>query len=92
MRAVVFLLLGFALRAQDALEIVRKSVERDQSNWLHMRDYTWTILQSEKHLNADGSLKWEQSEQWETVVLDGEPHHRHLAKNGQPLSPADQRK
>jgi hypothetical protein len=92
MKAALLIFLAFVLHAQTAEEIVRKSVERDQSNWLHMRDYTWTILQSEKELNANGTLKSEQTEQWETVVLDGQPHHRHLAKNGQPLSPADQRK
>lgn len=92
MKAWIPLLLAFGLYAQDARQIVEKSVDRDQSNWLHMGDYTWTIDQKEQQLNSNGTVKSEQTEKWETVVLDGEPHHRNLEKNGEPLSAAEQRK
>ena len=43
-----------ALCAQDAREIVRKSVELDQANWLRMKDYTWVARNTERHLDSQG--------------------------------------
>ncbi len=81
-----------ALPAQDAREIVRKSVELDQANWLRMKDYTWIAKETERSLDSKGQVKSEQSEQWETVVLYGEPHRRMLERNGKPLADAEKRK
>jgi hypothetical protein len=92
-RLVPFLLAAApALFAQDAREIVRKSVELDQSNWHRMRDYTWIARQTERSLDSSGQVKGEKTEEWETVVIYGEPHHRMLQRNGKPLSEEDQRK
>ena len=85
-------LLGSALFAQDAREIVRKSVELDQANWLRMKDYTWIANETERHLDSKGQVKSEESSKWETVVLYGEAHRRMLERNGKPLSSNDQRK
>lgn len=76
----------------DPLAIVRKSVELDQSNWQRMKDYTWIARQTDRLLDSDGHVKSEKSEQWETVVVFGEPHHRMLERNGRPLSGDEQRK
>jgi hypothetical protein len=81
-----------ALPAQDAREIVRKSVELDQANWLRMKDYTWIAKETERSLDSKGQVKSEQSEQWETVVLYGEPHRRMLERNGKPLTDGERRK
>lgn len=80
------------LWAQDAREIVRKSVELDQANWLSMKNYTWTAKETEKHLGSDGRVKSEESKRWETVILYGEPFRRMLERNSKPLSPGEQRK
>ena len=80
------------LIAQDAREIVRKSVELDQANWLRMKDYTWIANETERHLDSKGQVKSEESSKWETVVLYGEPHRRMLERDGKPLSSGDQRK
>src|SRR5579872_5539411 len=61
------------LNAQDAREIIRKSVELDQLNWLQMKHYTWTAFQTEKSLDSQGAVKSEKTEKWETVVLYGRP-------------------
>ena len=37
-------------------------------------------------------MKSEKTEEWETVVIYGEPHHRMLERDGKPLSAPDQRK
>lgn len=81
-----------ALLAQDAQEIVRKSVELDQSNWQRMKDYTWVARQTDRLLDSSGQVKSQKTEEWETVVIYGEPHHRMLERNGKPLSTEDQRK
>ncbi len=78
------------LSAQDAREIIRKSVELDQSNWLQMKNYTWTATQTEKSLDSQGAVKSQKTEKWETVVLYGEPFRRKLERNGKPLTPSEQ--
>lgn len=85
---------GFAigLYAQDAREIVRKSVELDQANWLRMKDYTWIGRSTERHLDSSGKMKSEESKEWETIILSGEPYRRMLKRNGEPLSPDESRK
>ena len=76
----------------DAREIVRKSVELDQSNWQRMKDYTWIARQTDRVLDSNGQVKSQKTDEWETVVVYGEPHHRMLERNGKPISAEDQRK
>jgi hypothetical protein len=78
--------------AQDAREIVRKSVELDQANWLRMKDYTWIANETDRSLDSKGQVKSTESSKWETVVLYGEPHRRMLERNGKPLTADEQRK
>jgi hypothetical protein len=91
--SVAFLsLLVCGLQAQDAREIVRKSVELDQANWLRMKDYTWIAKETERHLDSKGQVKSEDSKSWETVILYGEAHRRMLEKDGKPLADDERRK
>ena len=83
---------GTGLHAQDAREIVRKSVELDQANWLRMKDYTWIANETEHSLDSKGQVKSTETSKWETVVLYGEPHRRMLERNGKPLTADEQRK
>lgn len=83
---------GLASAAEDAREIVRKSVELDQANWLRMKDYTWKARSVEKHFDGAGKVKSTEENAWETVILDGEPYRRMLERNGRPLTPAEQKK
>ena len=92
MRLLYLLLLPAMLSAQDAREIVRKSVELDQLNWLRMKDYTWVARLTDRHLDSHGNVQSEEKQAWETVVLYGEPCRRTLERNGQPLSADEQRK
>ena len=78
--------------AQDPREIVRKSVELDQVNWLRMKDYTWIARSAERHLDSHGRVKSEERQAWETLILDGQPYRRTLEKAGHPLPPGEQRK
>lgn len=87
-----FLVAAAALHAQDALEIVRKSVELDQSNARRARDYTWTGRRVERQLDAAGRVKSEKREAWETIILYGEAYRKYTERNSQPLSPSELRK
>jgi len=90
MQAAALSTLG--LCAEDVREIVRKSVELDQVNWLRMKDYTWVARNTERRLDSKGNTKSTETESWETLVLYGEPHRRVLERNGKPLPPEEQRK
>ncbi len=80
------------LCAEDPREIVRKSVQMDQANWLRMKDYTWVARLVERHLDSKGQVKAENKQAWETVILYGEPHRRMLERDGKALPPDEQRK
>jgi hypothetical protein len=84
----------FAVSAfpQDAREIVRRSVELDQANWLRMADYTWIGHLRERHFDSHDRVTSDHQEAWETIVLDGEPFRRDLERDGQPLAGDEQRK
>jgi hypothetical protein len=84
--------LATGLAAQDAHEIVRRSVELDQTNWLRMQDYTWIARSSERHFDSGGKMKSTEGSAGETVMLDGEPYRRMLERDGRPLPPAEQKK
>src|SRR5262249_16108516 len=79
-------------RAQDAREIVRKSVERDQTNWCRAPDYTWTARRVDRQLDSSRKSKSEKKEAWETVILKGEAHRRFTERNSKPLPDAELRK
>jgi hypothetical protein len=78
--------------AQDAREIVRKSVELDQVNWLRMADYTWVAEYRERHFDSRNRVTSEHQEAWETLVLDGQPYRRMLEREHKPLTAEQQRK
>jgi hypothetical protein len=93
MRLIALALISAAtLCAQDAREIVRKSVELDQVNWLRMKDYTWIAHETERNIDSHGGVKSVKTETWETLVLYGQPHRRILERDSKPLPPDEQRK
>jgi hypothetical protein len=76
--------------AQDPRELVRRSISQDQLDWVRMQDYTWQARSVERHFNSQGKVESTRRESWETLILDGQPHRRMLARDGKPLSPAEQ--
>jgi hypothetical protein len=88
-RILLLLVLPIALFAQDAREIVRKSVEHDQTNWRRARDYTWTVHRVER---TGEKKKSEKRESWETVILYGQPHRRFTERNSKLLTADELRK
>jgi hypothetical protein len=92
MRLLIFGVLPAFLWAQNAQEIVRKSVALDQANWRRAQDYTWTVHRVERRLESKGKVKSEKRESWETTILYGQPHRRYTERNNHPLTPDELRK
>ncbi len=78
--------------AQDAREIVRRSVELDQANWARRADYTWNEEDRERHFDSHNRMTAEHQEAWETLVLDGEPYRRMLQRDFKPIPEEEQKK
>jgi hypothetical protein len=78
--------------SQDAQEIVRRSIQLDQTNWIRMADYTWVGRSVERHFDSHNHVTSEHQEAWETVILDGRPYQRMLERDGKPLAGDEQRK
>jgi hypothetical protein len=91
-RLLVLVAMASALPGQDAREIVRKSVELDQSNSRRARDYTWTARRVERQLDSAGKVKSRKTESWETIILYGEPHRKYTERAGRLLSADELRK
>jgi hypothetical protein len=84
---------GYAQDARpDPREIVRKSVQLDQLNWLRRKDYTWIRREKERQFDSHGAVKSTDERAWEIVVLDGEQSARMVERNGKPLPPDEDRK
>ena len=80
-----------AALAQDARDIVRRSIAQDQLDWMRMKDYTWQAQSVERHFDTRGKVQSTKREKWETLILYGQPHRRLLEKDGSPLSPEEAR-
>ena len=89
--ALLLLLTVAGAWAQDPHELVRRSIARDQLDWVRMKDYTWQAHSTEKHLDSHGKVVSTKRETWETLMLDGQPYRRTLERDGKPLSPEEQR-
>ncbi|HTX37187.1 MAG TPA: hypothetical protein VME43_19290 [Bryobacteraceae bacterium] len=99
MRSVLPLLACLAVSAfsqagggEDPREIVRRSVQLDQANWIRMADYTWVMRLRERHFDSHDRVTSDHSEAWENFILDGQPFQRTLERDGKPLPAAEKQK
>jgi len=88
---LLVLVAGAVARAQDPVELVRRSIAQDQLGWVRMKDYTWQAQSVEKHLDSHGKVVSTKRESWETLMLEGQPYRRTLQRDGKPLSEFEQR-
>lgn len=89
------LVAGFAMScawSQDPLDIIRKSLDRDEANSKQLRNYTYQERQENREYDGNGQLKKDESETHEIMILSGISVSRLIAKNGQPLSAKDAQK
>jgi len=87
----VILTAGAAL-AQNAQDIVQKSVERDWTDYSSRKDYTYQERLEIREYGSDGNLNKKRSETNEVLVLEGRPYDRLVARDGRPLNEKDARK
>ncbi|MBL8219818.1 MAG: hypothetical protein JNL62_11345 [Bryobacterales bacterium] len=81
-----------ALSAQDALEIVRRSVQHDQANWERAKNYTYVVRSTMRERDSGGKVKKTEAEAEEIYILYGEPYEKRIEKDGKPLPAEEQRK
>src|SRR5438270_13540676 len=78
------------LSAQDAREIVRRSVQLDERNTEAARNYTYLQRQLEGQFDGGGKIKEEKLRTWDVTMQDGSPYRRLVARNDQPISADEQ--
>jgi hypothetical protein len=86
---VVACLFATPLPAEEAVSIVRRSVERDRVNFERARDYTFLERTAVREYDGRGRLKKSESETFDVLILGGRPYKRLTAKDDRPLSPAE---
>ncbi len=74
----------------DAQAIVRESLTRDWRDVEARRNYTFVRHTVEKEYSG-GKVASTNEKTYDVVILYGQPYSRLVAKNGQPLSPGDER-
>ena len=81
-----------SLWAQDPLEIVRRSLDRDLSNFERLKDYTYQQREENREYDAHGKVKKTESETSDVLILAGRPYERVIARNDKAVSEKDARK
>jgi hypothetical protein len=83
---VLAVLAAAAARAEDAREIVRKSVDLDERNGAIARNYTFLELNVQRQFNGQGDVKSTRSRTFDVTVQEEFPYRRLVARDSQPLS------
>ena len=91
---VLLLALGAAAqeRQPDAVEIVRRSVERDWTDFESRKNYTYQERSEFRQFRRDGKVASSQSETNEILILGGRPYERLTARNDRPLPAREARR
>jgi len=79
-------------RALDPLEIVRRSVERDWTDYESRKNYTYDERSEFRQYSRDGRLANSRSETNEVLILAGRPYERLTARDDRPLPERETRK
>jgi len=79
------------LAAQDAAEIVRRSLAEDAASAAIARNYTF--MENQELRTRDGNkVRVRESNTYDVTLLEGSPYRRLVARDGKPLSGDEQRK
>lgn len=91
-RWLLIALIAVPVFGQSAVEIIRKSVDRDLNNFERQRDYTYQEREQDREFNANGAVSKTESETREIMILAGRPYEKLIARNGKPLDEKEARK
>jgi hypothetical protein len=93
MRLIALIALSTALSfAQDARQIVLRSLELDSRNERIARNYTFVARNETRQVDGQGRLKQRRVLTYDVTLLEGSPYTRLIARDDKPLSPAEERK
>jgi hypothetical protein len=80
------------LNPGSALDIVRRSVDRDWTDYSQLKNYTYQETLESRQFDKNGKLSRTESQTYEEMVLVGQPYERLIARDGAPLAPKDAQK
>ena len=80
------------VHAQDPTEIIRRSVERDATNFERFKNYTFLERVEERRYGRNGNLTSKDIETDEFMVLGGRPYGKLVEHDDKPLSAKEARK
>ncbi|MGC9969972.1 MAG: hypothetical protein ABSE56_05220 [Bryobacteraceae bacterium] len=93
MRLFALIALSTALSfAQDARQIVLRSLELDSRNERIARNSTFVERNESREVDGQGRLKQHRVLTHDVTLLEGSPYTRLIARDDKPLSPAEERK
>jgi hypothetical protein len=79
-------------RAQDATDIIRRSVERDAYNFERFKNYTFLERVEERRYGRSGDLSSKEIQTYEFMVLGGRPYGKLVERDDKALPAKDARK
>jgi hypothetical protein len=93
-RKAVFLALGtlFIVEAQDATDIIRRSVERDAYNFERFKNYTFLERVEERRYGRGGNLSFKEIQTYEFMVLGGRPYGKLVERDDKSLPAKEARR
>ncbi|HZT34074.1 MAG TPA: hypothetical protein VFA33_29550 [Bryobacteraceae bacterium] len=91
MRLALFLTLAAVLAAaQDAQEIVRRSLVIDEHNDRIARDYTFLERRETWEIDGDGQSRNRRVRTYDVTLLEGSPYRRLVERDDRPLAPDEE--
>ncbi|HJZ96691.1 MAG TPA: hypothetical protein VKE70_09285 [Candidatus Solibacter sp.] len=90
--SAILFCVAFSVQAQDATEIVRRSIALEDRYLELSRNYTYQQRQETRETDSSGKLKKTGSETFDILLLEGSHYRRHIAHDDKPLPPAEQSK
>jgi hypothetical protein len=83
---------ALAVHGQSAVDIIKRSIDRDFDNFEHQKNYTYQEREQDREFDAKGAVTKTETETDEILILGGRPYEKLIAKNDKPLSEKDARK
>lgn len=75
--------------AQDAKEIIQRSVQRDILNFERLKDYTYVERDEERSYDKDAKLKKTEQQTYEVLIVGGHDYEKLIERDDKPLSPKE---
>lgn len=85
-------LAAYAFADPSAIDIVKKSLDRDERNSKQAKDYTYQERQETREVDGQGKVKSTHSKTYDVLSLYGRPYRKLVSKDGKPLSPSEEAK